>query len=48
MLGILVEIGKVMKQIMGKVEAKDRKAWDLFASVLWLIPKQWNISFIAP
>ena len=32
-----VEIGKVMKQIMGKVEAKglDRKAWDSFASVLW-------------
>ena len=50
MLGILVEIGKVMKQIMGKVEAKglDRKAWDSFAIVLWLIPKQWNIIFIAP
>ena len=50
MLGILVEIGKVMKQIMGKVEAKglDRKAWDSFASVLWLIPIQRNIRFIAP
>ena len=46
----LVDIGKVMKQIMGKVEAKglDRKACDSFASVIWLIPKQRNISFITP
>ena len=40
----------MMKQIMGKVEAKglDRKAWDLFASVLWLIPKLMEYFNIAP
>lgn len=41
MLRNLMEIGKVMKQIMGKVEAKglDRKACDSFASVIMVNSK---------
>ena len=37
----------MVKQNMGIDEAKglDRKAWDSFASVLWLIPKQWSIYY---